>query len=143
MGARFRLSASFNLPASRCARACQVVIRAMKTYGLILADNGSNWYFQGTEDRRWTYTMVDQLKQIPASAFVGRRRVVPDGQPQLRPGTPARNRGLPRRLRLGASCSHAEQQPDDALGDDGGLLAALDLDREAVDESPTSRRPYR
>jgi hypothetical protein len=70
MGARFRLSANFNLPASRCARACQVVIRAMKTYGLILADNGSNWYFQGTEDGRWTYTMVDQLKQIPASAFV-------------------------------------------------------------------------
>jgi hypothetical protein len=70
MGARFRLSAGFNLPASRCARACQIVIRAMKTYGLILADEGSNWYFQGTEDRRWTYTMVDQLKQIPASAFV-------------------------------------------------------------------------
>ncbi len=69
MGARFRLRASFSLPASRCARACQVVITAMKTYGLILADNGSNWYFQGTADRRWTYTMVDQLKAIPASAF--------------------------------------------------------------------------
>jgi hypothetical protein len=69
MGARFRLKASFRLPASRCARACQVVIQAMKTYGLILADNGSNWYFQGTTDRRWTYTMVDQLKQIPAAAF--------------------------------------------------------------------------
>ena len=51
--------------ASQCARACQVVIQAMKTYGLILADNGSNWYFQGTTDRRWTYTMVDQLKAIP------------------------------------------------------------------------------
>jgi hypothetical protein len=69
MGARFRLSSSFHLPRSRCARPCQVVIQAMKTYGLILADNGSNWYFQGTTDRRWTYTMVDQLKQIPASAF--------------------------------------------------------------------------
>ena len=69
MGARFRLKASFALPGSRCARACQVVITAMKTYGLILADNGSNWYFQGTTDRRWTYAMVDQLKQIPASAF--------------------------------------------------------------------------
>lgn len=69
MGARFRLKASFRLPSSRCARACQVVIEAMKTYGLILADNGSNWYFQGTADRRWTYTMVDQLKQIPAGAF--------------------------------------------------------------------------
>ena len=70
MGARFRLSAGFHLPRSQCARPCQVVIQAMKTYGLILADNGSDWYFQGTSDRRWTYTMVDQLKQIPASAFV-------------------------------------------------------------------------
>ena len=69
MGARFRLKANFNLPASRCDRACQVVIETMKTYGLILADNGSNWYFQGSADRRWTYTMVDQLKQIPAAAF--------------------------------------------------------------------------
>jgi hypothetical protein len=69
MGARFRLKASFTLPPSRCARACQVVVRAMKTYGLILADNGSNWYFGGTTDKRWTYTMVDQLKQIPGSAF--------------------------------------------------------------------------
>jgi hypothetical protein len=42
---------------------------AMKTYGLILADNGSNWFFQGATDSRWTYTMVDQLKRIPASAF--------------------------------------------------------------------------
>jgi hypothetical protein len=69
MGARFRLDASFHLPASKCFRPCQVVIQAMKTYGLILADNGSNWYFQGTTDRRWTYTMVDQLKQVPAGAF--------------------------------------------------------------------------
>jgi hypothetical protein len=69
MGARFRLKASFHLAASRCYRPCQVVIRAMKTYGLILADNGSNWYFSGTADRRWTYTMVDQLKAIPAREF--------------------------------------------------------------------------
>ncbi len=69
MGARFRLGAGFNLPAADCAKPCQTVIQAMKTYGLILADNGSNWYFQGTTDARWTSTMVDQLKQIPASAF--------------------------------------------------------------------------
>jgi hypothetical protein len=93
MGARFRLNAGFQLPGWQCARPCQVVIQAMKTYGLILADNGSNWYFQGTADPRWTYTMVDQLKQIPASAFaavdesclmVGRS----SGQAR-QPGTPA------------------------------------------------------
>jgi hypothetical protein len=70
MGARFRLNASFTLPSSQCGALCQVVLTTMKTYGLILADNGSNWYFQGTADRRWTYTDVDQLKAIPASEFV-------------------------------------------------------------------------
>jgi hypothetical protein len=70
MGARFRLATSFSLPASQCSVMCQTVITTMKTYGLILADNGSNWFFQGTADTRWTYAEVDQLKQIPASAFV-------------------------------------------------------------------------
>jgi hypothetical protein len=69
MGARFRLDANFNLPASECYAMCQTVLRTMKTYGLIVADNGSNWFFQGTADDRWSYTDVDQLKQIPASAF--------------------------------------------------------------------------
>ncbi len=70
MGARFRLSAGFSLPASECSSMCQTVITTMQTYGLILADNGSNWYFQGTADTRWTNKEVDQLKQIPASEFV-------------------------------------------------------------------------
>ena len=70
MGARFRLNESFSLPASQCSAFCQTVLDTMKTYGLILADNGSNWYFQGTADTRWTYTEVDQLKAIPASQFV-------------------------------------------------------------------------
>ena len=70
MGARFRLNAGFNLPSSECSKMCQTVVTTMKTYGLILADNGSNWYFQGTADTRWTYTEVDQLKQIPAKDFV-------------------------------------------------------------------------
>jgi hypothetical protein len=93
MGARFRLKSGFRLPASRCARPCQVVITAMKTYGLILADNGSNWYFGGTADRRWTDTMVDQLKQIPADAFqaVDERclMVNPNSGQARQPGTPA------------------------------------------------------
>ena len=69
MGARFRLQAGFSLPSSSCSPMCQTVITTMKTYGLILADNGSNWFFQGTADTRWTVGEVDELKQIPASAF--------------------------------------------------------------------------
>jgi hypothetical protein len=70
MGTRFRLSAGFSLPASECSAMCQTVITTMQTYGLILADNGSNWYFQGTADTRWTNKEMDQLKQIPAGDFV-------------------------------------------------------------------------
>jgi hypothetical protein len=70
MGARFRLRASFSLPTAQCDAFCQTVLTTMKNYGMILADNGSNWYFQGTADTRWTYNQVDQLKSISASAFV-------------------------------------------------------------------------
>ena len=48
MGARFRLNANFNI--SGLLAQAQVVLRAMQHYGLILADNGSNWYFGGTAD---------------------------------------------------------------------------------------------
>ena len=65
----------------------------MKTYGLILADNGSNWYFQGTADTRWTYTEVDQLKAIPASQFVAVDEsclmVSPNSALALQPGSAA------------------------------------------------------
>jgi len=67
MGARFRLKASFNI--SGFSPQAQVVLRAMQQYGLILADNGSNWYFGGTADPAWPASLVDELKQVPASAF--------------------------------------------------------------------------
>ncbi len=41
----------------------------MQHYGLILADNGSNWYFGGTADAAWPQALVNELKTIPASAF--------------------------------------------------------------------------
>ena len=41
----------------------------MQQYGLILADNGSNWYFGGTADDNWPLSLVDELKTVPASAF--------------------------------------------------------------------------
>ena len=63
----------------------------MKTYGLILADNGSNWYFQGTADTRWNYTEVDELKAIPANQFVAVDEsclmITPNSGQALQPGT--------------------------------------------------------
>ncbi len=67
MGARFRLKAGFDI--SGYSPQAQVVLRAMQQYGLILADNGSNWYFGGTADGSWPISLVDELKSVPASAF--------------------------------------------------------------------------
>ncbi len=67
MGARFRLVDDYDI--SDYSRKAQVILQAMKTYGMILADNGSNWYFQGAVDDRWRNSLLDQLKQVPASAF--------------------------------------------------------------------------
>jgi hypothetical protein len=67
MGARFRLKASY--PISSFTAQEQVILRAMKTYGLVLADNGSPWFFQGTSDARWTGDLVGDLARVPASAF--------------------------------------------------------------------------
>ena len=67
MGLRLRLRAGYGLGGlSGPARA---IAEAMKRYGLIVADNGSNWFFSGTSDRRWGDENLNQLKQIPGSAF--------------------------------------------------------------------------
>ena len=68
MGARFRLKRGFDI--SRFTPKAQVVLLAMQRYGMIVADNGSDWYFQGTVDDEWTNGLLDQLKQVPAGAFV-------------------------------------------------------------------------
>jgi hypothetical protein len=87
MGARFRLKAGYSLAGLRPDT--QTVLRAMKTYGLILADNGSPWYFQGTADTRWPTGLLDQLKRLPASAFEAvdesRLMVSPDSGQARRP----------------------------------------------------------
>ncbi len=67
MGLRLRLKASFDI--SRFPRVARIILRAMKTYGLILADNGSPWYFQGATDPRWNDNALDSLKTVPGSAF--------------------------------------------------------------------------
>lgn len=68
MGARFRLKASFS--SAGFGTGAKTVIAAMKRYGLVLADNGSPWYFQGERNPNWPETLIEQLKTIPASQFV-------------------------------------------------------------------------
>jgi hypothetical protein len=67
MGLRLRLKAGYGL--GRFSAAARTIALAMKRYGLIVADNGSNWFFSGTSDKRWDDESLNQLKGIPGSAF--------------------------------------------------------------------------
>jgi hypothetical protein len=67
MGARFRLKKSFSTKGY--SKDAKVVVAAMKTYGLVLADNGSRWFCTGESDSRWSDRMISDLKRIPSSAF--------------------------------------------------------------------------
>jgi hypothetical protein len=68
MGARFRLKSTFST--SGYGVYARRVFGAMKHYGLVLADNGSPWFFQGAQTGSWPPSLIAELKRIPASAFV-------------------------------------------------------------------------
>jgi len=67
MGMRIRLKASFDI--SGYSAANQVILTAMKKYGMILADNGSYFYFQGAPDPRWDDDDLHNLDSIQSSNF--------------------------------------------------------------------------
>lgn len=67
MGQRFRLKASFDI--STFPAEVQVILRAMKKYGIILADNGSAWYISGKPDSRWNNDNLRTLRRITGSNF--------------------------------------------------------------------------
>jgi hypothetical protein len=67
MGLRVRLRAGYDV--SGFSQGAQAVLRAMQTYGMILADNGSHFYFQGEAHPDWNLDEIEELKQVPAAEF--------------------------------------------------------------------------
>lgn len=67
MGLRVRLKANYDI--SSFTGQALVIARALKKYGMILADNGSSWHIDGATDSRWKDDELNQLKIIPGSAF--------------------------------------------------------------------------
>jgi hypothetical protein len=67
MGMRMRLQASYDI--SSFPPQAQVVLAALKKYGMIMADNGSSMYISGDPDNRWNNNDLGALKTVPASAF--------------------------------------------------------------------------
>ena len=67
MGLRVRLKKGFDI--SGFSPRMQVILRAMKRYGMILADNGSPWYFQGVSDVLWSDDELNELKSLHGRNF--------------------------------------------------------------------------
>lgn len=67
MGARFRLKADYDI--SGFPPEMQILLQAMKTYGIVLADNGSDWYVSGAPDERWDNDMLHLLDVLTGSDF--------------------------------------------------------------------------
>jgi hypothetical protein len=67
MGLRVRLKASFDVrPFPRQAR---IVLVALKRYGMLLADNGSNWYISGAPSPSWSNEQLHTLGRVTGSDF--------------------------------------------------------------------------
>jgi hypothetical protein len=67
MGLRVRLKATYDI--TKLPPQAKVIATAMKKYGLILADNGGDWFFQGDAHPSWDDADINTLKTIPGSAF--------------------------------------------------------------------------
>jgi hypothetical protein len=67
MGLRLRLRADYDI--SGFPLRVQVILRALKKYGMFVADNGGDWYISGAPDPRWDDDELHALSQVPGSAF--------------------------------------------------------------------------
>jgi hypothetical protein len=67
MGMRFRLKRSY--PLAGFPPQARIVLQALKDYGMIVADNGSNWFVSGAPHPKWSNDQLHTLHRVPGSAF--------------------------------------------------------------------------
>ena len=67
LGQRFRLKSTFNI--SSYSPVNQIILKALKKYGLLLADNGSAWFITGAPDSRWDDNDLNNLKKVKGADF--------------------------------------------------------------------------
>ena len=67
MGLRVRLKAGY--PTAGFPRQARIVLEALKRYGMLVADNGADWYVTGAPDPRWSNDQLHTLHRVPGSAF--------------------------------------------------------------------------
>lgn len=67
MGQRFRLRSDYTI--ETFSAEAQVILKALKQYGMFLADNGSPWFISGAPDPRWNRALLRELRRISGSDF--------------------------------------------------------------------------
>ncbi|MFC3693324.1 hypothetical protein [Chenggangzhangella methanolivorans] len=69
MGMRVRLKASYAVP-DGFSRETKAILKALRTYGMFVADNGSDWFLSGSPDDRWkSGRLLDELRQVAGRNF--------------------------------------------------------------------------
>ena len=84
MGLRFRLKAGVDI--TKLPRGAKIVATALKKYGMIVADNGGDWFISGAPDDRMPDEEIDALKSLKGSDFEAVLTIGSDGKP-IKPGT--------------------------------------------------------
>ena len=67
MGQRLRLKSSFDI--SGFSRQARIILRALKRYGMIVADNGSDWYITGSPNRHWNNDQLHEIGEVLGRHF--------------------------------------------------------------------------
>jgi hypothetical protein len=91
MGLRVRLKADFDI--GGFSEPVQVILLALKKYGMFVADNGGNWFISGAPDDRWDDDILGELKSITGSNFEVVMTVDSSGNPIYPPVTPLHTAG--------------------------------------------------
>ena len=79
MGLRFRLKAGYDI--TGFSEPIQVILRAFKKHGIIVADNGGDWFISGAPDDRWDDDVLREIKQLKGSDFEAVKTVDANGDP--------------------------------------------------------------
>ncbi len=121
LGQRFRLKASVDI--STFGPNVQRILRALKTYGMFLADNGSSWFLSGSPDPRWDDDELHQLSLLHGSDF----EAVDESSLMLDPNS-GRTKSTPSALSSAIDVVefHGPNRDDYFLASDGNEISALD-----------------
>jgi hypothetical protein len=111
MGQRFRLKSNFDI--SKYAPEVQVILKALKKYGMFLADNGSSWFLSGAPDDRWNNDHLHQLSQLTGANF----EAVDESALMVNVNSGATGSGVAAHARVLHSGSQSDAEPEPATVD--------------------------